>query len=637
MTTLPPSLPPSHSQTTCASLLQELQVIWDEIGESDVERDKMLLELEQECLDIYRRKVEMTRKSKADLHHSLAQFESEIAKLVTALGEHSFSFSRGKGTLKQQISYIRPVLEELRLKKKQRVKEFTETQSQIAQICAEIAGNGQSLFPSDPLVDERDLTVKKLGELKSYLQELQNEKIIRQQKVHSHISMIHELSVVMSFDFLKTVSDIHASLIDAANGQSKSISNDTLAKLTGVVNSLQQEKQKRLQKLQRLGSTLIELWDLIDTPPDERKRFEHVTSLISSSVDEILRQGSLGLDIIEQVEVEVQTLNVLKASKMKELVFKRQTELEEIYRGVHIDVNSDVARQILINLIESVFQHAYADNVDLSNLLSSMDDQIAKAKQEALSRKDILDKVDKWKHASEEEKWLDDYEKDENRYSAGRGVHKNLKRAEKARSLVSKLPSLVESLTAKLKAWELEKGIPFLYDKASLLNMLEEYTLLRQAREDEKRRSREQKRLQEQFAAEQEAIFGSRPKKPLGQTNAMVGTPTGRRVSTPVGKHPVSSLKERREAALFNAPLPSLACAPLRCRCFRTESDDDRDVLAFPVMRFGHGRTCTFDGLLRHRGMKAKGYSHPIRESLLDIADHDVLPCVSSSWGRKSC
>lgn len=30
--------------------------------------------------------------------------------------------------------------------------------------------------------------------------------------------------------------------------------------------------------------------------------------------------------------------------------------------------------------------------------------------------------------------------KDENRYSAGRGVHKNLKRAEKARILVSKIP-----------------------------------------------------------------------------------------------------------------------------------------------------------------------------------------------------
>lgn len=53
----------------------------------------MLLELEQDCLDIYRRKVERTRKYKADLHQSLADAEAEIACLVSALGEHA-SFSR---------------------------------------------------------------------------------------------------------------------------------------------------------------------------------------------------------------------------------------------------------------------------------------------------------------------------------------------------------------------------------------------------------------------------------------------------------------------------------------------------------------------------------------------------------------
>lgn len=74
----------------------------------------------------------------------------------------------------------------------------------------------------------------------------------------------------------------------------------------------------------------------------------------------------------------------------------------------------------------------------MSNLLGSMDDQITKANEQALSRKDILDKVQKWKFASEEEQWLDEYEKDDNRYGAGRGAHKNLKRAEKARILASK-------------------------------------------------------------------------------------------------------------------------------------------------------------------------------------------------------
>lgn len=61
--------------------------------------------------------------------------------------------------------------------------------------------------------------------------------------------MIHDLSVVMSIDFFETVNDVHPSLIDSANGQSKSISNDTLARLTGVIHSLKQDKQQRLQKV----------------------------------------------------------------------------------------------------------------------------------------------------------------------------------------------------------------------------------------------------------------------------------------------------------------------------------------------------------------------------------------------------
>ncbi|KAM1781534.1 hypothetical protein ACFX11_040101 [Malus domestica] len=543
MTTKPSSVSPSR--TTCASLLRELQIIWDEIGESDDQRDKMLLQLEQECLDIYRKKVEMTRKHSSELHQYLADSKAQIKTLALALGEVD-SFSCGRGTLKDQLSALKPVLDELTLKKEKMVKEFSAVLSQIARISAEIAGTGMSVNVDDPGLDERDLSVKRLRELQSQLEELQREKVLRLERVSANVNIIRELSVVMSIDFCKTINKVHPSLTDQSSAQSKSISNDTLARLTTLTDSLKQEKQQRLQKLQYLGSKLIELWKLIETPIDEQKRFDHVTSTISSSVDEQKRFDhvtSLSLDVIEQTEVEVERLNVLKASKMKELVFKRQSELEEIYRGVHMDVDSDSAREILSSLIDS-------GSVGLSELLSSMDDQILKAKEQALSRKDILDKVEKCKFASEEEKWLDEYEKDENRYSAGRGAHKNLKRAEKARILAGKIPSIIENLTAKVKAWEIEKGIPFLYDKVPLLHTLEEYTAQRQEREEEKRKSREQKRLQEQHNAEQEAIFGSRPstKKPLGQStsaNTMVGTPINRR--TPLGRHGVSAGKERKE------------------------------------------------------------------------------------------
>lgn len=66
-------------------------MIWDEIGESDNDRDNMLLQLEQECLDIYHRKVEETRKHKA--YKWLADAESEVTNLASSLGECA-SFSR---------------------------------------------------------------------------------------------------------------------------------------------------------------------------------------------------------------------------------------------------------------------------------------------------------------------------------------------------------------------------------------------------------------------------------------------------------------------------------------------------------------------------------------------------------------
>lgn len=73
--------------------------------------------------------------------------------------------------------------------------------------------------------------------------------ILRLQKVNSHISAIHELSAVMSIDFLKTLNGIHPSLGDSSKSTPKSIGNDTLARLTEVIHSLKQEKQQRLQKV----------------------------------------------------------------------------------------------------------------------------------------------------------------------------------------------------------------------------------------------------------------------------------------------------------------------------------------------------------------------------------------------------
>src|ERR1044072_3212045 len=103
-----------------------------------------------------------------------------------------------------------------------------------------------------------------------------------------------------------------------------------------------------------------------------------------------------------KAEVEVERLDQLKASRMKEIALKKQGELEEIFAHAHVEIDPEAARERIMALIDS-------GDIEPTELLADMDSQIAKAKEEALSRKDILDKVEKWMSACEEESWLEDY------------------------------------------------------------------------------------------------------------------------------------------------------------------------------------------------------------------------------------
>lgn len=100
--------------------------------------------------------------------------------------------------------------------------------------------------------------------------------------------------------------------------------------------------------------------------------------------------------------MEVERLDLLKASKMKEIAMKKQSELEDIYARAHIEVDPTAARKEIMDLIES-------GNVEPSELLADMDSKTSKAKEEALSRKEILERIEKWMSACEEESWLEDY------------------------------------------------------------------------------------------------------------------------------------------------------------------------------------------------------------------------------------
>ncbi|CAL5074019.1 unnamed protein product [Urochloa decumbens] len=521
---------------SCGALLKELQQIWAEVGESEGEKNKVLLDIERECLEVYRKKVDDANRTRVQLHQSVAAKESEVASLMATLGEHKLYMKKDKGVvpLKEQLAAVIPVLENLRCKKEERIKQFSDIRSQIEKIRYELSEyNDQGDNTSSLAADEHDLSTRKLNSYQAQLRTLQKDKSERLRKVLEYINEVHSLCGILGIDFGSTVNEVHPSLHQNGVEQSRNISNSTLEGLATTISKLKAERKSRIHKMRETMESLCQLWKLIDSPEEEKRQFSKVMSILILPEEGITSPGVLSQEIIEKTDAEVERLTKLKTSRLKEIVMKRRRELEEICQNAHIEPDVSTAPEQTDALIDSGL-------MDPSELLANIESQILKAKEESLSRKDIMDRINKWIAACDEEAWLEEYNQDPKRYSAGRGAHINLKRAEKARILVTKIPSMVDNLINRTFTWENARNKPFLYDGGRLISVLEEYRLSRQQKEEEKRRYRDQKKLESILLAEKEAIFGSKPSpKRMSSLNRKTngyrpnGNTNGLKTSTP--------------------------------------------------------------------------------------------------------
>ena len=82
------------------------------------------------------------------------------------------------GTLKEQLGAIAPALQKMQMRTPERMKQFRTVQSQIQKIAAEIAGQSEydDSLP-DIIVNENDLSLKKLEEYQLELRRLHADKV----------------------------------------------------------------------------------------------------------------------------------------------------------------------------------------------------------------------------------------------------------------------------------------------------------------------------------------------------------------------------------------------------------------------------------------------------------------------------
>ena len=123
---------------------------------------------------------------------------------------------------------------------------------------------------------------------------------------------------------------------------------------------------------------MLELWNLMDTPAEEQRRFQGVACNIAASEDEITEPNALSMDFIRnvggarlasllrrgfaavltgvravQVEAEVVRLEALKECRMKDLVVKKYDELKEIRRRARLPEEDDGDAVAMFDAIDS--------------------------------------------------------------------------------------------------------------------------------------------------------------------------------------------------------------------------------------------------------------------------------------------
>lgn len=83
-------------------------------------------------------------------------------------------------TLKEKLASISPLVEELKTKKEERLKQFGDIKAQIEKISVEISGYSHlndHMIINSLTMEETDLSLRKLNEYQSHLRALQKEKV----------------------------------------------------------------------------------------------------------------------------------------------------------------------------------------------------------------------------------------------------------------------------------------------------------------------------------------------------------------------------------------------------------------------------------------------------------------------------
>lgn len=115
------------------------------------------------------------------------------------------------------------------------------------------------------------------------------------------LAQLHSSSLVLGMDPREANSVVHAGGAGGVHVRAGDIRDGAIAGLAAGIERLREIKRSRMEKLQDLLGSMLELWNLMDTPAEEQRRFQGVACNIAASEDEITAPAALSMAFIRDV------------------------------------------------------------------------------------------------------------------------------------------------------------------------------------------------------------------------------------------------------------------------------------------------------------------------------------------------
>ncbi|XP_072474738.1 protein regulator of cytokinesis 1 isoform X2 [Notamacropus eugenii] len=497
--------------------LNHLREIWELIGipeDQRLQRTEVVKNHIKGLLDLM---IAEEESLKERLLKSINFCRKELDTLCRELSLESFK-EKEESTILQLEKDLRTQVEMMLKKKKERMQELKLLQERDQDLCEILCTTPYSISSGSVP------SLKELDQFREHLQALAETKASRREEFINTkkqiILCMEELDHTPDTSFER---DVVCEDEDAF-----CLSLENIAALQTLLRQLELQKAQNEAVCDGLRSRIRELWDRLQTAPEER---EALAMFMTGSKAKIRKA----------LQSEVDRLEELKIQNMKKVIEAIRVELALYWEKCFY---SQEQRQGFA---------PYFDEDYTETLLQLHDAELVELKHYYETHKELFEGVQKW-----EDSWklFLEFERkasDPSRFTNRGG---NLLKEEKQRAKLQKtLPKLEEELKTRIELWEQEHSKAFEVNGQKFMEyVMEQWEMHRL----EKEKAKQERQLKKTQQTETEMLYGSTPRTPSKRRVLGPNTPGKVRKLNSTTATPNSTIRSVFGGTVYHSPVPRL-------------------------------------------------------------------------------